>query len=130
VDNFEEWREFVKELKDTWRTLWRDRIDDHLRAEGIADKDYSKLFVEKGLIVVATRDYKPLNLGEIIEQYMTSEIYNAVSPSPSVGGWRKFVRDAISKQKSDVRRRPTPMKAVASGNQQLKKGGRGWIHRA
>ena len=130
MESFEEWRQLVKELKDTWRTLWRDRIDDHLRAEGIADKDYSKLFVEKGLIVLATRDYKPLNLSEIIGQYMTSEAYNAVSPSPSVGGWRKFVRDAFSKGKSDLRRRPAPMKTVASGNQQLKKGGRGWIHRA
>jgi len=130
VESMEEWRQFVKELKDTWRMLWRDRIDDRVRAEGIADKDYSKLFVEKGLIVLATRDYKPLNLSEIIEQHMTSEVYNAVSPSPSIGGWRKFVRDVLSKQKINARRGPVPTKAVVSGNQQLKKGGRGWIHRA
>ena len=62
--------------------LWRDRIDDRVRAEGIADKDYSMLFVEGGLVVVATRDYKPLNFREIMENYMLSEEYSAVSPVP------------------------------------------------
>jgi hypothetical protein len=129
VDSFEEWRQLVKELKDEWRTLWRERIDDHVRAEGIADKDYSKIFVEKGLVILATRDYKPLNFSEIVEQYITMEAYKAVSPSPSVGGWRKFVREYISTQRGNARKKPEPVKAVASGNLQLKKGGRGWIHR-
>ncbi len=130
VNSMKEWRKFVKELKEKWRELWRDRIDDRVRAEGIADKDYSVLFVERGLIILATRDYKPLNFREIVEEYMTSEDYNAVSPSPSVGGWGKFVRDVLGRQNRYTRRRrPKPAKPSLPEDRQLKKGGRGWIHR-
>ena len=130
MESMKEWREFVKDLKDAWRLLWRDRIDDRVRAEGIADKDYSMLFVERGLVILATRDYKPPNFREIVEQYMFSEEYNAVSPSPSVGGWGKFGRNVLSKQRRYTRRRrPEPAKPILPEDRHLKKGGRGWIHR-
>lgn len=129
MDNLDEWKNLMNELKTTWTMLWRDRIEDHVRAEGIADKDYSNLFVEKGLVILATRDYKPLNFKEIVQQYMTKSIYNSVSPSPSIGGWGKFARDTLSKQKLYTRRgRYTPEKQRLPENRQRKKGGRGWLH--
>lgn len=130
--SIEEWKNLVKELKESWVMLWRDRIEDRVRAEGIADKDYSKLFVEKGLIVLATRDYKPLNFKEIVQKYMTEDLYNSVSPSPSIGGWGKFAREVLNKQKSYARsaraQQSAPEKPLLPENRQLKKGGRGWLH--
>ncbi|MDH5462463.1 MAG: hypothetical protein OEX09_09630, partial [Candidatus Bathyarchaeota archaeon] len=61
--NGREWREFVQELKQRWRILWRHRIDDKVRAEGIASKDYDLLFVDRGTVIVATKDYKPPKFG-------------------------------------------------------------------
>ena len=125
-----DWKEFVDEVKGQWKMLWRERIDDKVRAEGIANQDYSMLFVEQGLVVVATRDYKPLDFFEILQRHMSPEMIGAVvPPHPSVGGWRKFVRDFISKRKRFTRRgRPIPQEAKRGGKQQLKKGGRGWLH--
>ena len=40
-----EWNGFVEELKRQWRLLWRERIDDKVRAEGISSKDFELLFV-------------------------------------------------------------------------------------
>jgi hypothetical protein len=125
-----EWKEFVDGLKKQWRTLWRDRIDDRVRAEGIANRDYSMLFVERGLVVVATRDYKPLDFVEILQKHKPPNVNdNVVPPSPYVGGWGKFIRDFISKQKRFTRKgRPVPSEPERKEKQQSKKGGRGWLH--
>jgi hypothetical protein len=40
----EEWMEVLTELKDSWRTMWCERFDDSVAAEGVATKDYSTLF--------------------------------------------------------------------------------------
>jgi len=131
VDTFEERRKFVEELKKQWKTLWRDRIDDKVRAEGISDKDYSQLFIERGTVIMATRKFKPPDFYEIIQHYLSSElgVVNSMLPlNPTVGGWRKFIRN-MSRQQSLVRqRRSSLMEPVKKENQQLKKGGRGWLH--
>ena len=125
-----EWKEFVDGVKAQWKMLWRERIDDKIRAEGIANRDYSKLFVEQGLVVVATRDYKPPDFFEILQRHMSPEMISAVvPPHPSVGGWRRFIKSFISKPKQFTRRgRPIPSEVKRKGKQQLKKGGRGWLH--
>ncbi|NIR87763.1 hypothetical protein GWO13_09495 [Candidatus Bathyarchaeota archaeon] len=124
-----EWKAFVDDLRVQWKRLWRDRIDDKVRAEGIAREDYSSLFVDRGTVIVATRDFKPLDFVEILERHKPSEVSNAIPPSPRVGGWGKFVRDRISKQRRFTRRgRPVPSKPKRKGNQHRKKGGRGWLH--
>ena len=124
-----EWKELVDELKRQWGTLWRERIDDKVRAEGIADKDYEKLFVERGLVIVATRDFKPLSFSEVLERHRPSDMVGGVSPSPSVGGWGKFVREVLSKQRRFTKRvRPVPPEPKRDEKQQRKKGGRGWLH--
>jgi hypothetical protein len=124
-----EWHDFVEELRTQWRTMWRDRIDDKLRAEGIADKEYSPLFVECGTVIAATREYKPPDFVEILEQHKTNDIDNPLPPTPAVGGWRKFARTVLSKKKrSTTRGRPAPSKPRRDVGQQRKKGGKGWLH--
>ena len=124
-----EWREFLEGLRTRWKSLWLDRIDDRVRAEGIASDDYDLLFVDKGTVIVATRDYKPPNFREILEQHMEDKQPGRVVVSNSgVGGWGKFVRDVVSKQKRFTKRgRPVPSE-LEKKKQQLKKGGRGWLH--
>ena len=124
-----EWIGFVNELRVQWRLLWRDRIDDKVRAEGIANKDYSSLFVERGTVIVATRDCKPPDFVEILQKHKPTEVDNVVPPSPSVGRWGKFARTVLSRQKRfSRRRRSAPPKPERDKVQQRKKGGRGWLH--
>lgn len=125
-----EWKEFVDELKIRWKMLWRERIDDKIRAEGIANRDYSELFVERGLVIVATKDYKPLDFVEILQKHIPVEVSDrVVPPNPSVGGWRRFIRVYISKRRRFTRRgRPIPREVRLREKQQLKKRGRGWLH--
>jgi len=124
-----EWKELFDELRRQWATLWRERIDDKVRAEGIANKDYDKLFVERGLVIVATRNFKPLSFSEVLERHRQPEMVGGIPPSPSVGGWGKFVRSVLSKEKRFTKRvRPAPPKPERDEKQQLKKGGRGWLH--
>ena len=65
-------KEFVDELKIEWKKLWSERLDDKVRAEGIAVNDYSSLFIDKGTIIHATRDFKVLNFKEILANNMKS----------------------------------------------------------
>ena len=124
-----EWRAFVEELKQRWTALWQDRIDDKLRAEGIASEDYTRLFVEQGTVIVATRDYAPPRFGEIVERHAEEQQPGVVVvPHPVVGGWGKFARDILSKQRRFTKQgRPVPSEPVKK-RQQLKKGGKGWLH--
>ena len=124
-----EWREFVDRLRERWRRLWRARIDDRVRAEGIASEDYDLLFVDQGTVIVATRDYRPPNFREIVGRHAEDEQPGrVVAPNPGVGGWGKFVRDVIGKQERFTKRgRPVPSEPELE-KQQLKKGGRGWLH--
>jgi hypothetical protein len=124
-----EWKAFVDELRALWKSLWLDRIDDKVRAEGIAREDYSPLFVDRGTVIIATRDFKPLDFVEILERHKPSEVPNAVPPSPAVGGWGRFIRDFVRNQKRFTKRgRPVPSRPERKGGQQRKKGGRGWLH--
>jgi hypothetical protein len=132
VETFEERREFVEELREQWRTLWREHIEDKVRAEGISDKDYSQLFVERGTVIMATRRFKAPDFYEILQQHLSSnpiEISSLLPSNPSVGGWKKFMRASFSKQqRSPRRKRFNPTEPVKKTDQQLKKCGRGWLH--
>jgi hypothetical protein len=119
----------VEELKAEWKRLWRERFDDRVRAEGIANKDYSQVFVERGTVILATRNFKLMNFREVLERHGIVDVHKYVSPDPRVGGWGKFVRANIVSQKTGK-----PVKRAASYvaepkvKQHLKKGGRGWVH--
>jgi hypothetical protein len=129
-----EWKGFVEELKRQWKLLWRERVDDKVRAEGVASSDFELLFVDRGTVIIATRCYKLLEFKEILEEYAAPYEVKVKSetPPPSVGGWRRFGREmAASQRRADGRRRAAWPLSEGSGKTrslQPKKGGRGWLH--
>ncbi|MGQ9640603.1 MAG: hypothetical protein ACUVUF_00575 [Candidatus Bathycorpusculaceae bacterium] len=109
--------------------MWWERIDDKVRAEGIADKDYGRLFVEKGTVIFATRRFRMLSFREILQLHGVVDVDRVVGPHPSVGGWGKFIRTVIANQQHSKRkRRALEYFEGEKKKQQLKKGGRGWLH--
>jgi len=118
----------VEALKLEWKRLWQERLDDKVRAEGIAAGEYEKLFVDKGTIIHATRNYRALSLREILEQHQVENAERFIPPSPQVGGWAKFVKTSITVQKAHQGRRAMLYEEPVKERQQLKKGGRGWLH--
>lgn len=113
-----------EEICGEWRRMWRERIDDRVRAEGIAGQDYDKLFVERGTVVLATRNFKLLTLKGILEQHRIVNVDRFVQVNPHTGGWRRFGRANAYKRLNDL---PKP-KPEVDNSRQLKKGGRGWLH--
>lgn len=118
----------LNNVREDWRLLWRDRIDDKVRAEGMANQDFSLLFVERGTVIVATRDFKLLDLKEILRLHEVENVERLVPPHPSVGGWGKFARTVINKQKRARKWKHPVQRGKRDKNLQLKKGGRGWLH--
>jgi hypothetical protein len=121
-------KEMVEVLRMQWKRLWQERVDDRLRAEGVATADYCDLFVEKGTIIHATRNFKALNFKEILEQHEIANVDRVIPPDPHVGGWNKFIKTNITNQRSRKRRRAEFYCEDAKEKQHPKKGGRGWLH--
>jgi hypothetical protein len=119
--------ERVEELRAEWKRLWKERLDDRVKAEGIANEDYPSLFVEKGTVILATRNFKLLTLKEILEEHGVTDVYRFVSPSPRIGGWGKFIKSSVVQGRSSGRRAARCF-VEEKKPQQLKKGGRGWLH--
>ena len=120
--------EFRARLKREWAFLWGERFDDRVRAEGISVRDYPLLLVDKGLVIFASRDAKSPSFSEVVS-YWSGE-GRVYSPDPDVGGWGRFIRSTLKRQAhsragSYVCEGPS----VKSEQQQLKKGGRGWLHK-
>jgi len=131
--NYAEWRETVGNLRKQWNKMWRERIDDKVRAEGIANQMFPKLFVEQGSVILATRDYRPPDFEEILEKNRPEEMkIQGLPPHPLQGGYGKFIREVICSQKryglEDKHRRIQQLEEKKS--QPLKQGGRGWLHYA
>ena len=122
-------KEMVEEIKVQWKKLWQERLEDKVRAEGVAIDDYSKLFVDKGTVIHATRNFKSLSFKEILEQNQVENADRLVPPSPQVGGWTKFIRVTITNQKPQRNRRALAYVEPQKEKQQPKKGGRGWLHK-
>jgi hypothetical protein len=120
---------FVDELRVEWKRLWNERLNDKVRAEGIAVEDYSSLFIDKGTVIHATRDFKVLNFKEILRQHEVENPERYIQPNPTVGGWNKFVKDNITKQSPRKKHasEELPVKDRKEKAQQ-KKSGRGWLH--
>jgi len=119
----------VEKVKEEWRLLWRGCIDDKVRAEGMADRSFSLLAVERGTVIVATRDFKALNLKEILSSYNVQNIERVFGPHPSEGGWKKFASTVLNKQTRAQKFRAEMWWPQRRGkNAQIKKSGRGWLH--
>jgi hypothetical protein len=121
-------KEMIEELRLQWRKLWQERLDDKVRAEGMATADYSDLFVDRGTVIHATRDFKALNFKEILEQHQVINAERYIPPTPQVGGWNKFIKNNITNQPRR-RKRADLYREEKREKQQPKKGGRGWLHR-
>ena len=119
--------ERVERLKAEWKNLWKDRFDDSVRAEAIANGSYSSLSVEKGTVIFANRDFKLLSLKEILEEHGIGDVYKFVSPSPGVGGWGKFIKGSVLQGRPRSRAGRVPVKEEKKPRQ-LRKSGRGWLH--
>lgn len=124
IDN----KKLVEELRYQWKKLWQERVDDKVRAEGIATKDYSTLFVEKGTIIKATKDYKALNFKEIVENYKIVDMNRYICPLPGVGGWNKFIKTKVLHMKNHRSKNYVFSINGKREKQHSKKGGRGWLH--
>ena len=72
-----------------WRLLWYERADCTVRAEGWLC-GHCKLFVDKGSVIHAIRDFEALSFREILEKNNVENAERFVPPSPVVGGWSKF----------------------------------------
>ncbi len=126
----QEQKKLVEQLKLQWKQLWSERLNDKVRAEDISGSNYEHLRVEKGTIIHASRDFKPLNFKEILEQHRVDNPEAFVQPDVNLGGWTKFPRTEIlapTKQQREGKQQSMFLaeKKVA---QQPKKGGRGWLH--
>jgi len=121
--------ERVEELRLEWKRLWRERLDDRVRAEGVANEDYSSLYVERGTVILATRNFKQLTFRGILEEHGVTDAYRFVSPSPGVGGWGKFMRNSLMQGRQGSRSASRCFVHEKKKPQQLRKGGRGWLHR-
>ena len=125
----EDKKEVVEELKVEWKRLWLERVDDKVRAEGIAIQDYSSLFVDKGTVIHATRDYKALNFKEILEQHQIENPDRYIPPPKEVGGWNKFIKQQVTSQNHPKKKCAEQYEVQKKEKQQPKKGGRGWLHK-
>ncbi len=121
-------KELVENLKAQWKLLWSERFSDKAKAEDVSVGDYTSLRIERGTVIRATRDYKPLSFKEILRQNVNENPENYLQPDVQVGGWNKFIKTMVTSHncQSIKRTLPEPEKRVV---QQSKKGGRGWLHR-
>lgn len=126
LEGWEQAKELRQELKEEWSLLWRTKFDDEFRGEDVSHREFKKLFVDRGEIIFASRDFKPLSLREILEQHIGSVMAERVSPDPTLGGWQKFINDHITKRRKQ-RERP---KVKVDLSQHQRKGGHGWLNRA
>lgn len=118
----------IDAVKEEWRLLWLSRVDDKVRAEGIANQRFSLLSVDRGTVIAATRAFKPLDLREILRSHVVQDVDLVLGPQPSVGGWTKFAKTVLNKQRRARELwEPMPHKNRVR-KKQLKKGGRGWLH--
>ncbi len=124
-----EQKAMVEEIKTQWRRLWQDRFDDKVLAEGVASGDYSRLFVEKGTIIHATRKFRALNFKDILDQNNVENSERFVPVSPHVGGWNRFIKTAITVNLPQRHARALQHVEPEREKQQPKKGGRGWLHK-
>ena len=121
-------KQLVDELKVEWKSLWSEHFKDKVKAEGVSVSDYEKLHVSRGTIIQATRDYKVLNLKEILKENLIEKPEQYIQPNPHEGGWNKFIKTNITNNKPRTNRAQAYKPSKPTGKQP-KKGGRGWLHK-
>jgi hypothetical protein len=127
MDNTKQ-REFRRKLKEEWKLLWTERFNDKIAAEQIAVRDYPLLFMDRGLVIFASRDAMAPRFSEIVAFWASQG--TVCAPDPSVGGWGKFIRTELrSIILSGDRKFENGQPKHEKEKQQMKKSGRGWLHK-
>jgi len=121
-------RVLADDIRGEWRLMWSGSIDDKVRAEDLASKSFSLLFVERGTVIKATRDFKALDLREIMWLHRVQDVERVLGPCPSVGGWTKFAKTVLNKQSRTRRFAEELPERKLKKNMQKKQCGRGWLH--
>jgi hypothetical protein len=121
-------KKMINELEIDWKKLWDEKIDDRLRAEGIASTNYPRLSIEKGTIIYATRKYKPLTFKYILDQNQIENTNAFDSTHPEIGGWRKFIKTEITNQKPKTERKKTFENDLLKKRALSKRKTKGWLH--
>jgi hypothetical protein len=125
--------EIVNELKTQWKLLWNESFSDKVKAENVSLANYPIIRIEEGTVIQASRDCKALDFKEILEQYKIDNPDKFIPPDNSVGGWNKFIKTKITNNDSTIKflKENQAVKHVTtkSSGQQLKNGGRGWLHK-
>ena len=117
-----------QQIREEWRDLWDQRIEDKLVAEEIARKDYELLFIERGTVIRASKDYVPPDFEEIVRANEELLDIKLTYPDPRVGGWGKFIKDVFPRRTHHTRRKRLELNEK-SQNGPRKSGGRGWLNR-
>jgi hypothetical protein len=117
-------REIVGSLRIEWKRMWMERFNDKSKAEGVSTSDYRSLSIERGTVLHATRDFKPISFRDILEQNQVSKPDRFLQPDPSVGGWNKFVKTNITSK--PLKSEPLPPLNKGVPKDELKKNG--WLH--
>ena len=120
-------KELIDELKVEWKSMWIERYNDKIVAEGISVADYERLHVNRGTVIHATRNFKALNFKDILKDNLVEDPDRYIQPSSSEGGWNKFIKTQIT-QGIVRKRRAASYVPVKVKGKQPKKGGRGWLH--
>jgi hypothetical protein len=124
----EEREEFRGKLKEEWVRMWKERFDDKVKAEGIVVKDYPLLFVDRGIVIFASRDAKTPSFSEVVSYWASKGM--VYSPDPVEGGWGKFIRTTLKDPRNSRARALAEIcEEPRVIRQQLKKSGRGWLHK-
>lgn len=121
-------KELRQMLKADWANLWKTKHEDEIKAEGISVDDFEMLFVDRGEIIHATRDFRPLSFREILEKHVGSEDASRVDIDPNVGGWRKFAKQNFPARRRQSKRERPKVKVDLSQHQ--RKAGKGWLNKA
>ena len=110
-------KELVENLLVQWKKLWYENINDTKQAEKIASNTYSSLFIEKGTIIHASRNFKIPSFKEIVRLNKIENGERYISPDPIVGGWTKFTKKYITSQKINKRNhKPTIQKNLKNNH--------------
>ncbi len=121
--------ETIAEIKNQWRRLWQERVDDKVRAECIASDDYFQLFVGKGTVIYATRRFRPLNLKDILDQNRIENSERFIPRNPLLGGWSKFIKTSICPNATQRHNRALLYAETKKECLKPRKSGRGWLHK-
>jgi hypothetical protein len=120
--------EFLGRLKEEWKFMWTERFDDRVRAEGVVVRDYPLLLVDRGCVIFASRDARTPSFPEIVGYWASKG--SVYAPEPVDGGWGKFIRTELRKvAHSRANSVVADESRVGLRKQQMKKGGRGWLHK-